>query len=845
MVVNRFNVARTHSKCTRLGLATAAVAASSALALSSSAAFGQTWAGTLTGTAELWNVNPNWTSSTFPNGIGVSAILNVDFSANKLISLQQAITVGSLTMGDSSGTSTLGINSGTGTNALTFDASSGDASLTSSGGANTISANMVFTDNLNVTTNSSVTLSGGITGAGKLTKLSGFGSSFTLSGNNASWAGGISIQQGVVNAGSFTPSNAVLGTGTITFDNVFLAPANAFTALAINSNVSRTYTNNFVQNNASPNANGQYAEISVSGGSSGNRVTTFNGNFSTGGSYNSTQSLLLRANTTDAAGAAGLNESTLSFGGSWSSYSAGTSGLAIRIQQGSVLLNTTSSIANTGGYSIEGNDIAGGSKLILGASSTTMANRVQFSGSANGMRNSFGARHVAGTSTLSGPLVLNDTDGGNVFSQTPGAALEISGQVSGAHKLRINDGYLFTSGDSTSGLQTPAGTVRFSGASGNTNTGGVDVINGTAVVANTTGSGLGTTGVITIGGAGIAFSSQAGAAAINTRLITGVTTATAQALKIGQSIIGTNIPVGSVITGITIGSSPSNSSILISNTIDTATANVAFGTTAATTTAVLQLGTNDATGSLAPASSIVINNGSKLVFNRSDTISQGTQFSTGGISGAGGVEQAGSGTLTLTAANTYTGTTTVNAGVLRVNGSLAAGSAVTVATAGTLSGSGTVNGTVLVNGSGTISPGNEAASVGTLTLSATTLSNSAGLNFQLNPTSPSPGGTNDLVSVNGNFTLDGVLNVTAISGDFTSTVVGNTWRLFNYTGTLTNNLLDLTSLPSPGAGKLWTIDTTSFSGQVNLVVAVPEPAVLGITSIVASYIGLRRRRASL
>lgn len=71
-------------------------------------------------------------------------------------------------------------------------------------------------------------------------------------------------------------------------------------------------------------------------------------------------------------------------------------------------------------------------------------------------------------------------------------------------------------------------------------------------------------------------------------------------------------------------------------------------------TGTLQVGNGGTTGSLGSASTITTN--STLIFNRSDTVTQGVEFS-GGISGTGVVQQDGTGTLILNAANTYTGWT--------------------------------------------------------------------------------------------------------------------------------------------------------------------------------------------
>ncbi len=79
----------------------------------------------------------------------------------------------------------------------------------------------------------------------------------------------------------------------------------------------------------------------------------------------------------------------------------------------------------------------------------------------------------------------------------------------------------------------------------------------------------------------------------------------------------------------------------------------------------LQLGNSGSGGKLSTSSAIT-NNGS-LIFNETDAVTQGTDFSGSAISGTGSVTQAGSGTLTLNAANTYGGKTFVNDGTLSIS----------------------------------------------------------------------------------------------------------------------------------------------------------------------------------
>src|SRR5207302_647478 len=64
---------------------------------------------------------------------------------------------------------------------------------------------------------------------------------------------------------------------------------------------------------------------------------------------------------------------------------------------------------------------------------------------------------------------------------------------------------------------------------------------------------------------------------------------------------------------------------------------------------ILQLGNGGTTGSLSSSSTITDN--SNLTINRSNTVTQGTDFSGSAISGTGSLTKTGSGSLILNAAN--------------------------------------------------------------------------------------------------------------------------------------------------------------------------------------------------
>ena len=263
-------------------------------------------------------------------------------------------------------------------------------------------------------------------------------------------------------------------------------------------------------------------------------------------------------------------------------------------------------------------------------------------------------------------------------------------------------------------------------------------------------------------------------------------------------------------------------------------ANTYTGTTAITGNGSLRLGAGGTDGSLSTSSAISMAAAqSTFVVDQSDTVTQGVDFSGAAITasvggpGIGNFIQAGSGTTILNAANSYRGATSINAGTLLINGDQsAADGAVTVASGATLGGSGTTGGAVSILGGAIVAPG---SGVGTLTVSnAFTLANSSILNFELNPLDNTVGGgINDLITGVSNLTLDGVLNVPD-AGGWTSVPDLTKWRLFNYSGTLTNNLLALGTMPTLGSGQSFQIDT-STPGQVNLI-AVPEPSTLVLLS---------------
>ena len=188
------------------------------------------------------------------------------------------------------------------------------------------------------------------------------------------------------------------------------------------------------------------------------------------------------------------------------------------------------------------------------------------------------------------------------------------------------------------------------------------------------------------------------------------------------------------------------------------------------------------------------------------------------ISQTGSITKAGAGTATLSGVNTYTGATSINTGTLLINGSTASGSAVTVAASTTLGGTGTVNGTVSV--SGIISP-NTQGTIGTLNTGNLTLGAGGTYYVDINGLPSGTAGTNwdnlkagtitNSATSLSNFTVS--LNGTIASFDNTSTY---TWAIGTYTGTApsTTYITVSSSLTNTLAGSF---SIAFSSGNINLI----------------------------
>jgi T5SS/PEP-CTERM-associated repeat protein/autotransporter-associated beta strand protein len=396
---------------------------------------------------------------------------------------------------------------------------------------------------------------------------------------------------------------------------------------------------------------------------------------------------------------------------------------------GASLTNTFSTIAGDSGVGTlnitNGGQVFGQSGLVGSQAGSTGTATV--SGVGSGWTNStFLLVGSSGTGTLrvenggqvtsTDFLVVGNTGTGSLFVESGaqlangnfgaiGNAAGGTGQVrvSGAGSSWANSGFLLVGADGSGTLLIENG-----GQVSNTNFASI-------------GHGVGSTGHVTVSGAGSGWTTNSflfvGNAGTGTLLIqngaqltnTGFALIGAAAGSTGQATVSGAGAAWTSNDFLNIGSDGTGTlTIQNGGTVTAPQVNIAA---VAGSTGTLNIGAAAGAAAVAPgtlnAPAVTFGGGTgQIVFNHT-----GTNHAFAPAIGGPGTVRVESGTTNLTANNTYTGNTTVNGGTLLVNGSIATSPLTIVNAGGTLGGAGIVGNTSM-NG-GTLSPGN---SIGTLTV---------------------------------------------------------------------------------------------------------------------------------
>lgn len=607
----------------------------------------ETWTQTAAGTYN-WDDAANWGGISFPNSIGGTASISADFGGAQTINLNQAITLGTLTINDtgSSGDSSLSVAPGA-AGSLTLQVASGNAAITNSSTVgSTVSAPLAINSPLSInsgaTVGTSLVLSGSLSGSGNITKTGASGLNLTNS-NNSAFSGNWTL------SGNSTGSVLTLNAD----NNLGAVPGSPTTNISLTNTNGLTFTGTFTLH-----AN---RTIQLSGGAT----------------------LALAPNATSTATVAGKI--------------TGNGGLIFTGNGGSVLTLANDTNDFTGSVSlVSGAEIVNASSITdanvasaLGAGSSIGFGNGTFAGGGTLNYTGTGASSnrtlaVSSSATATATVALNNNGtGGLTFSST---ANLITGNSSGARNITLGGSY--------------AGSNTFSPVINANGTGAVNLIKsggGTWILSNENNSYTGTTtitaGVLSVsaladGGTNSSLGAAANTAGTlviangGTLRYTGSGHSTNRLFTAGQNAAGSVVTLDASGSGTL---SFTNSGAL------------AYGTTNQTRTLIFT-GSNSGANSFAPA---IANNGSS---STSLTKSGGGKWILTGTNSYTGATSVNAGTLLVNGSLANTPVTVASGatfgGTGSVTGSVAVNSGGTLAPGASIESLGT--GTVTLNSGSTL-----------------------------------------------------------------------------------------------------------------------------------------------
>jgi autotransporter-associated beta strand protein len=606
----------------------------------------------------------------------------------------------------------------------------------------------------------------------------------TWSGGAGTWSNGTAGQFGgnyandLANVVTFEGAGATVtasGTpqaGSLFFDSTGYTLSGAVQlgvgSITTNGAISTTISANISGNGSSGLTKAGVGSLLLSGSNSYTGTTTLNAGVLTIGN----------ANALGSSGDITFSGGTLQYGtGNTTDFSSRIKGsgsaIIIDTNNNNVTFATALAATNTGGLTKQGTGT-----LTLSVNNT-LTGPLQVTGGTLSLSSGTLSINTASASTISGTL----SGSGSLTKQGAGT-LTITNNNSGySGETRLEAGVLEIGNNGALGT----GTIAFRAA--NSTFRSTDATDRT--LSNAIGTFTGGTGTVytfgSVGTGNLTFSGT-GSTSIGTagRVINVLNTVT----SFGQSFTST----GSITktgdgTMILTGASTYNGSTTIN-----------AGT--------LQIGNGGTTGSLNATSTIT--NNATLVFNRSDALTQGTNFSTAAITGTGSIIKNGTGNLILNSANTYMGATMVNNGTLALGstGSIASSSVLKIASGATFdvkakSGSFTLNNPL------TIDVG--AANAGKLDAEGVALIYGNTLTLNITASTPFSYDLFDYTSgsFTGNITLGGLYSgsMTGNAGVWTASSNGYEFSFAESTGVLQATTA---AIPEPGTWVLVGIGATFF-----------------------------------
>ncbi len=641
------------------------------------------WAKTSGGTYN-WNANASWSPNTgFPNAAGDYANLQVEIAAAQTINLNQAITIGRLSIGDTSwgpGYVSYIVQAGTG-GSLVFQASSGNAQIDKSAPGtdqranDTISAPVVLMSDLDVMVNvnhqnGSITLSGGITAGTAGTRT-------------------------ITNSGTGGPAGLIIS-GTAASDGAGLLKIVQNGASPLNLNVANTFSGGLEVKNGTATANATGAL-----GASSNTVTVTGGTLTSAGNLagaykNGGTSLPITLN----GGTVRLpGDGNTDVGGNLT-YISGTVGLN-RGANGAARTKTMGTLSiGTATLTPTQTDYSGTPTLAFGATTLTGGAATLDTGNVNinlGAVGGTGSLVKKGANTLTltaagtfsgGLTVSNGTVSANV-SGALGASSNTVTVTGGTLTSAANVAGAYKNGTTSLPITLNGGTVRLPG-DGNTDVGGnLTYISGAVLLnrVNNGGASTKTMGTLSIGTATLTPTRSDYTAAPT--LVFGPTTLTGNATLDAANV---NITLGAVGGSGSLVKTGADTLTLSSAGTFSGTTRVDGGTLALGNNLSLQnsaLDTSGAgvvnasgrttptfgglTGSKNLASVITTGYGSITALTLNPGTGQTNTYSGVIANGSGNMTltKSGAGTQLFNGTNTYTGVTTVTAGGIGGSGKLA------------------------------------------------------------------------------------------------------------------------------------------------------------------------------